>query len=340
MRVWLDMANSPHPVLFRSVAADLRERGHDLLVTTRDHGQTRDLTLEEWPDAVVVGSESPGSRLAKGASIGARVAGLARHVRGRGVDVAASLNSYAQITAARPLRIPAVTLMDYEYQPANHLGFRLASRIAVPDAFPEERLRAYGAAPKRVRRFDGYKEELYLDRPTGPFERRHPDRALVVMRPPAEGAMYHRGANEAFDSLLREAAARDDVEAVVLPRLEKQRERYAGTPGLAVPERTLDGLALLRAADVFIGAGGTMSREAAILGLRAYTMFAGELPAVDAALIRAGRLRDLRSLDASAVDWSPRPRADVESADRELRARAAELRRWFVELIEETAQGR
>ena len=335
MRVWLDMANSPHPVLFRSVAADLRDRGHDLLVTTRDHGQTRDLTFEEWPDALVVGAESPGSRLAKGAAIGGRVAGLVRHVRGKRVDVAASLNSYAQITAARALRVPSVTLMDYEYQPANHLGFRLARRVAVPTAFPEERLRTYGASQKRVRRFDGYKEELYLDRPTGAWPRAKENAALAVLRPPAEGALYHRGANEAFDSLLREAASREDVEAIVLPRLAAQRERYAAIDGLTVPEQTLDGLALLRSADVFIGAGGTMSREAAILGVRAYTMFAGELPAVDAALIEAGRLHDLRSLDASAVDWSPRPR---EADERALSERARVLRSWFADLIEETAR--
>ena len=52
MRIWLDMANSPHPVLFRSLAPELERRGHDLLVTTRDHGQTMQLTLEVWPEAV------------------------------------------------------------------------------------------------------------------------------------------------------------------------------------------------------------------------------------------------------------------------------------------------
>src|SRR3954468_8404567 len=113
------MANSPHPMLFRAVARELTDRGHELAVTTRDHGQTRDLTLEAWPDAVVVGSESPGSLAGKAANIGRRVEGLRRWVRPQRVDLAASLNSYAQIVAARLARLPALTLMDYEYQPAN-----------------------------------------------------------------------------------------------------------------------------------------------------------------------------------------------------------------------------
>ena len=62
MRIWLDMANSPHPVLLGPVARELEARGHNLLITTRDHAQTRDLTLSIWPDATVVGGESPGSR--------------------------------------------------------------------------------------------------------------------------------------------------------------------------------------------------------------------------------------------------------------------------------------
>src|SRR3954452_13825626 len=196
MRIWLDMANSPHPVLFRAVARELVERGHELNVTTRDHAQTRELTQEAWPDAVVIGDESPGSLLGKAANIGRRVEGLRRWVHGRQVDVAGSLNSYAQIVAARIARIPTVTLMDYEFQPANHLSFRLATRIVVPAAFPAARLRTYGARPSRVTRFERYKEELYADDGANggasPFASDPGVRA--VFRPPAHGALYHRGA--------------------------------------------------------------------------------------------------------------------------------------------------
>ena len=38
-----------------------------------------------------------------------------------------------------------------------------------------------------------------------------------------------------------------------------------------------------------------MNRESAVLGTPTYTVFAGPLAAVDAELIRLGRMRDLRS---------------------------------------------
>ena len=79
-----------------------------------------------------------------------RAAALRKWARDRGFDLAVSHNSYAQIAAAAALGIKTVTLMDYEHQPANHLAFRLASRVIVPRAFPAAELRRYGAAMRKL----------------------------------------------------------------------------------------------------------------------------------------------------------------------------------------------
>jgi hypothetical protein len=112
------------------------------------------------------------------------------------------------------------------------------------------------------------------------------------MRPPPEGALYHRLASERFDEVLEHVLA-GGAQAVVLPRTDTQRDRYAGRA--AVPAHAVDGRSLLALADAFVGGGGTMTREAALLGTPAYTVFAGELAAVDAELIRRGLLSDLRT---------------------------------------------
>lgn len=339
MRIWLDMANSPHPVLLGPVGRELKKHGHELVVTTRDHAQTRELTLSKWPDAVIVGGESPGSRSAKAGAIASRVRGLRRVVAPIKVNAAVSLGSYAQIVAARSLGVPTLTMMDYEYQPANHLSFRLARRVVVPEVFPAKRLRLYGASTKRVAKFDGFKEDLYLDELGSERESTEiqDGMSLAVFRPPPEGALYHQHGNSPFDTVLSEAIRRNDVQVLVLPRMEHQRSRYEQMPGVTVPAGTINGLALLRAADVFVGAGGTMSREAALLGVRAYTMFAGRFPAVDAELIRMGALRDLRNQDASSVDWTPRNDQETKQALELRRQRGCELRSWLAGRIEELA---
>ena len=150
---------------------------------------------------------------------------------------------------------------------------------------------------------EGVLEELNLDR----------TRPIVVVRTPPEVSLYHRFENDLFTGVLerlREAAAADGVQPVVLPRVDSQREELAGVPGFVVPERAIDAQSLIAYADLVISAGGTMNREAVALGTPVYTTFEGRLGAVDERLIGEGRLRKLGvteelDLGKRALDWNP-----------------------------------
>lgn len=297
MRVWVDLANSPHVPLLLPVVGALQGDGHEVLLTARDHAQTVELARAHWPTIPVLGEESPPGRLAKMRALLRRTAALRRFAREHRPDVAFSHGSYAQLLAARTAGLPGVTMMDYEHQPANHLSFRLAERVVVPVCFPAPALRRFGARPAKVVRYDGYKEQLYLaglEPDPRVLDELGLDRAKViaVFRPPPDGALYHRMENTRFDEVIETALAREDVQAVVLPRTQEQRARYAAA---TVPGRAVDAASLLALADLTIGGGGTMTRESAILGTPTYTVFAGKLAAVDGALMAAGRLHDLRT---------------------------------------------
>src|SRR6185369_12976506 len=211
------------------------------------------------------------------------------------------------ILAARWLRIKTVTLMDYEHQPANHLAFRLASSIIVPASFPTQRLRAFGARVGKVRRYHGTKEDVYLAdfQPDPAFAAQlcelgvKPDNVLVLMRPPAHDALYHRFQNTLFDEALAILAAKENVRVILLPRNEAQRAAYANS-GVIVPAKPLHGANLIAASDLVISAGGTINREAAALGVPAASIYAGKWAAVDEELVNEGRLRRI----ASAADLS------------------------------------
>lgn len=307
LRVWVDLANSPHVPLFEPVVDELRSRGHEVVLTARDHAQTRGLAERAWDEVTIVGGVSPPGRVAKGLSIASRARSLRRFARKRRPHVALSHGSYAQVLAARTARIPAVTMMDYEHQPANHLSFRLASRVIVPQVFPEESLRRFGARAAKVLRYDGFKEELYLGRvrpDPGLLTSLglDPARVTAAMRPPPEGALYHREGNLRFDELLEHVLGHG-AQVVLFPRGDDQAARYRRA-GVVIPEREIDGPALLATVDLTIGAGGTMTRESALLGTPTYTVFLGELAAADAELIRLGKLVDLRSSGEAVVKRS------------------------------------
>src|SRR6185295_15582116 len=128
--------------------------------TARQFAETIPLARAAGFTPEVVGAHAGRDVSKKAGSLIRRAWALAAWARKRKFDLAISHNSYSQILAARALRIKTVTLMDYEHQPANHLAFRLASRIIVPASFPTTQLRRFGAGVGKVRRYHGTKEDV------------------------------------------------------------------------------------------------------------------------------------------------------------------------------------
>ena len=101
MKVWIDLSNSPHPLLFAPIVERLESLGHPVRITARDNAQTVELARQRWDDVEVIGGPSAGGRASKAAAI-ARPDSAARILGPRRApDVALSHNSYAQIVAAR-----------------------------------------------------------------------------------------------------------------------------------------------------------------------------------------------------------------------------------------------
>jgi predicted glycosyltransferase len=338
MRIWIDLANSPHVPFFRALAGEFAARGHRAETTAREFAQTVELAEAAGFAPAVVGGHGGGRLSGKAGNLFGRAYSLARWARGRGFDLAVSHNSYSQVLAARLLGLRAVTLMDYEHQPANHLAFRLASRVIVPNAFPEEALRRYGARSAKVRRYEGIKEDVYLAdfAPAPRFavslrERFGVDTerdTLVVVRPPANEALYHRFENELFDELLKRLLSSAGVKVLLLARGDAQHASLSArfpVDNLIAPREALDGANLVAAADLVISAGGTMNREAAALGVPAATVYAGRWAAVDEQLVREGRLKRIATrVDLEALriekkgDTAPRRATGVRAEVAEL----------------------
>ena len=311
MRIWIDLANSPHVPFFRALIPEFVARGHQVEITARDFAQTVELATNAGLMPHVIGGHGGGSITGKAGNLVGRAGALRKWARDRGFDLALSHNSYAQIAAAAALGVKSVTLMDYEHQPANHLAFRLASRVIVPRVFPASELKKYGASTRKVRRYEGTKEDVYLADfvPDPAFANAllrlgvESKDILIVARPPAREALYHRFENELFDELLTRVIETQETKIILLPRSEAQRaacETRQWT-NLIMPRAALDGANLIAAADLVISAGGTMNREAAALGVPAVSIYAGKWAAIDQELIDEERLQRIASSEEVAA---------------------------------------
>jgi predicted glycosyltransferase len=295
MRVWVDLTNSPHPLVMRPIVERLRADGHDVSVTARDFAQTVGLAQRLGLEPTVIGRHRGGRLAAKAGGLASRSFALARWARPQRFELAFGHGSNDVTVAAAALRIPSATMFDYEWASVQHnVNCRLARAVVVPDAIPAARLERYGARGK-LRTYPGLKEEYYLaDFEPSPavlgelgLDPREP---IVVVRTPPAVSLYHRFENELFAGVLARVRG---SQAVVLPRIESQRRELLAAGGFIVPDAAIDAQSLIAYADLVISAGGTMNREAVALGTPVWTTFEGQLGAVDERLIAQGRMRRL-----------------------------------------------
>jgi predicted glycosyltransferase len=312
MRIWIDLGNSPHVPFFRALSPELERRGHEILWTARDYAQTVELANKANLPITVFGSHGGKKIWHKGTKFLARVFELVQWAQkkardGKKIDLYVGHNSHEPLVAAKILGIKTVNLMDYEHHPANHLSFRLASKIIVPESFPQAALRKFGVNERKIRRFAGLKEDVYLaDFEANPNFQQElsalgitPEQVLIVVRAPALEALYHRGFSaDLFEEMLDLFAAQENAKIILLPRKTYQgaelKKRHP-QPNIIVPQKVLDGANLIAAADLVISGGGTMNREAAALGVPVATIFAGKTAAIDEMLIRENRLKQVNS---------------------------------------------
>ncbi len=299
MRVWVDIDNPPQVQYLVPLGHAFERAGADVVFTARDHGITIDLLLASESTFHVVGSQFGASKASKALGLLRRTRSLARLLRQLGspnVLVSASRPSAA---AAKRLGIPAFIVCDYEY--VNLAIYRvLGANLLFPDLIGEAVFKDRHFRDSQLMPFRGLKEDLTFaevsldDFTPHLFPGVADDAVRVLFRPPAEESHYHRKQSSLIaQELLEKLAADPGIVVVFSPRYEWQRStvegiRWGNDP--VVLREAIPFLPLLMAVDLVISAGGTMLREAAYLGVPAYSLFQGPTGAVDRHLESIGRL--------------------------------------------------
>jgi len=308
MKIWFDADNGPHVLIMRPLAEELRRRGHQVVFTARDRTSTCELLDLYGLEYIKVGGAYRPGISGKVAGTLGRALALCRAGRGLGADVSFGHGSRSLPIASRLLGVPTVTMYDYEWVDPRLFNL-FCKRILLPRAIDRERAAAAGLAVGKVVFYDGLKEELYV---AGRERDRNVERELglredairVLLRPPATTAHYHNPESELLlAELLRVLGARPDVQMVFMPR---GPEQLAFVPAdfrgqVIVPDKVYDGPSLIAAMDLVISGGGTMTREAAVLGVASYSFFRGREGRVDEWLEQAGHLVMLRSVEEIAA---------------------------------------
>ena len=274
-RVWIDALTPKQGRLAACLYLALRERGYDVLITCREYECTRSTIELYGVKPLVVGEHGGRSKLGKLVADVRRMAALIEVVKDFEPQ---ALIAYPNPSAARVaygLGIRYVALNDTPHsEAANTLALPLCDILITSECL-RGAFDRYLLPRTEVLYYRGVDEVLWVQRFTPTREALRSlgleERRYVVVRPEELKAAYYSWRGWGWLELCEELRVRG-LDVVVLPRYEEQRAE-ALKRGYIVPPSCVDGLDLAYHARAVVTGGGTMAREAALLGVPSYYTF-------------------------------------------------------------------
>jgi hypothetical protein len=269
MKVWYDALTGKQVRYSVAIAKCLRTLNHDVVLTTRKHPDTLPLADFLNEKFTVVGKYNPKSLLTRLREGTKRQLSFCKMFEHEPPNIAISHASADQCRVAFGLGIPVILTFDTPYADATYrLTMPLSKYVVVSEAIPRRTTQKYNVSGEIVS-FNGVDEVAWIKdfKPTIEYDFGKP---LIVIRQLEEKAVYTKEQVDMY-SLAKKLTKYGKV--VFLTRYQR---KSAGD--IIVPKQFVDSASLVAKADLFIGFGGTITREAALQGTPAIiiNMFPGQ----------------------------------------------------------------
>jgi hypothetical protein len=226
-----------------------------MILTTREHPDTINVMNILNEPFEIIGKYNPTSLAARFKASIERELQFYEMFKDDTPDVAISHGSVELCRTAFGLGIKNICTGDTTYTKANWLIIPLADILVISKAIPKRVYQRYGV--KKIVQFDGVDEVAWV-RLVRRQEIESYEHPLIVVRQSEFKASYMKGKDVMVD-IAKKLTSLGSV--LFLPRYKREK-----IEGLTIPEEYVDSLSLAREADLFVGVGGTMAREAALQG--------------------------------------------------------------------------
>lgn len=306
MRIWFDLSNSPHINMFYDLIRDLEADGHTIIITSRPLANTVELLDQRGLKHTVVGEHYGKDFFKKMFGYPIRVMQLRKFLKTQKPDLAVSQSSFHSPVVAKLLGIPSIYTNDNEHALGNKPAFYAATKILIPENLPVERVAKGGISAKKVIQYPGVKEGIYLWSKGEMIQQKRkenpPKGVNIYIRPEPQTAQYYKGKENFLDDTI--LALQDKYAITVLPRDANQANHYKQSKfnKIQVPDKPMSFDFIAANCTIFIGAGGSMTRELAILGIPTISVYQDDLLEVDQFLLKRGLMLHEPSLTAAKVE--------------------------------------
>ena len=316
MKIWIDFINTPQVSFFLPFIKEFEREGHEVFLTCRDSGNTVSLLQSNNLDFHLVGDVVKRSTIDKILYFPRRILALWRVVKKNKPDFALGQSSFYMPVVAKMLGVPSLYTNDNEHAKGNILGFLFSDSVVLPLALESKKFTHRWPLKGKIDFYPGVKEAIYLSQNTTLTDVQ-PSTAdsVIYFRPEPDTAQYYDGPKHFFDQVLKDLAKLYHV--VILPRSNEQIIHYQSltSEGIEVRSSPLSFDKIVSNCLLFIGAGGSMNRELAVLGVPVVSVYQAHLLAVDQYLIDAGYITLAPKITAQglvSIINQGRPNLDTE----------------------------
>lgn len=303
-KVWVDVLTPKQVLFFKPLIEALRADGIDVLVTSRKYREVVPFAERIGLDLLYVGERGGKDPVDQLEAATRRQAEIIPYVKRFAPQVAVSVASTVCARVAFGMGAKHIAVNDSPHsEVAGRLSLPLSYHLMCPWVIPVDAWSSFGIGRQQVTRYHALDPAAWLKRKAygGPVPRLDSGKKTITVRVQESDAPYLAGRpRDWITVVLRKLADNfSECNLVALCRYDYQIEeiRKAFGSKYVIPNEIVDGRGLLSATDLFVGMGGTMNAEAALMGVPVISAFQGSLY-TDTYLEKAGLLAKVSRPDA------------------------------------------
>ena len=303
-KVWVDVLTPKQVLFFSPLIDELRSKDVEVLATSRKYRELGPLAERVGLDLKYVGERGGRNPIEQLEAATRRQTEIIPLVKAFEPLVAVSVASAVCARVAFGLGAKHIAVNDSPHSDvAGRLSLPLSYQVMCPWVIPVEVWSSFGIGRGQVTKYHALDPAAWLKRKAfgGPVPRLDPKKKTITVRVQESDSPYLAGRDRGWTNIVLQRLAQTftDCNLVALCRYDYQvgEIKRAFGSNYIVPDEIIDGQGLLSATDLFVGMGGTMNAEAALMGVPAISAFQGWLY-TDAYLQKTGLLAKISDPNA------------------------------------------
>lgn len=264
---------TPKQLLFVEPIVKNLGKKHKILCTSREYGEVTKLAKIRNFSLELFGRYGGDSKLGKLESSVFRIQKMIQRIKVFEPDVVISSCSPDAARIAFGLGIKHIAFTDSPHHEAiMKLTVPLIQKLLIPSVIPKKEFTRYGICNKDIIQYKAIDASVTIKRKTAKekiilFDSNK--RKNILIRVEEEQASYTSKSNKLIPIIKKIINEFENENIIILGRYSKQIKNLQKVVGnkAKVIEMSFDGKNILERTDVFIGSGGTMTAESALMGV-------------------------------------------------------------------------